>query len=147
MTAEASKLERLKARTRQFAATVGVGGLASAVDMLTLAMLVEWLHVRPQHANVPALLAGAAVQFIGCRHLLFRADGSTESSWRTQLPRFALVEVGTLALNALAFEALRRASVPYPIARLAGSALVFALFSYPLWKRVFTTPVRVSLPS
>lgn len=119
----------------RFARGAGVGVVATVVDLLTLALLVEVASLHPTLANVPALLVGAAVQFVGCRHVVF---GAGDGSLRRQLVGFALAEAGTLLLNALAFHALVTLTpVPYALARPLGTFLVFIGFSYPVWQRVF----------
>jgi putative flippase GtrA len=118
-----------------FARSVGVGGAATAVDFGALTLLVELATLSPELANVPALLAGATVQFLGCRHLVF---GAGHRRLPHQLAGFVLVEVTTLALNGLVFHLLvTQTPVPYPLARALGTFLVFTAFSYPLWHRVF----------
>jgi len=136
----------LEAATR-FGRGLLVGGVATATDMLALAVLVELAGLSPQAANAPALLAGAVVQFLGCRHLVFRAE---RGSLLKQLGGFAATEAGTLALNALLFHALVTwTPVPYIAARAVGTFLVFIAFSYPMWRRVFrvaaVVPVALAL--
>jgi putative flippase GtrA len=111
------------------------GGAATLVDFGVLTGLVELLHVLPTRANIPSLLAGATIQFVGNRHIVFKAG---HLAVRPQLLGFIVVEIGTFALNAVGFHLLvKLTGVPYPIARLLCSFVVFATFSYPLWKRVF----------
>jgi len=120
---------------RRFVASLGVGGAATLVDLLALTLLVELVGLSPDRANVPALLVGAAVQFIGCRHLVFRAGDGQLSR---QVLGFAGVEIATLALNGLLFHALLVLTpLPYPVIRLIGTFLVFVSFSYPMWHIVF----------
>lgn len=123
---------------RKLLGSAGVGIAATVVDLLVLLCLVEALGVSSVWANGPALAAGAAVQFLGCRHLVF---GATGGSLRRQLLGFGLTEAATLALNFVAFHLLVTATqVPYLLARPLGTFVVFAGFSYPLWRRVFTPP-------
>jgi len=120
---------------RRLVASLGVGVVATGVDLLTLFILVEVAGLAPTVANVPALLAGAAVQFLGCRHLVFKAR---KGSLARQLGGFVVTELGTLALNGIAFHLLVTLTpVPYALARPLGTFLVFVGFSYPLWTRVF----------
>ncbi len=128
--------ESLTAKAARLARGLGVGAVASIVDMAVLAILVTGLHVPSQLANVPALVAGALVQFVGCRHVVF--GGARNGALRRQLAGFIATEAGTLALNGLAFHLLVTLTpVPYPLARLLGTFLVFTAFSFPLWARVF----------
>ena len=124
-------------RARRFLTSLLTGGAATLVDFIVLTGLVELLQVSPSRANIPSLLAGAAIQFVGNRHMVFKAG---HLAVRPQLLGFIVVEIGTFALNALGFHLLvKLTGVPYPIARLLCSFVVFATFSYPLWKRVFAT--------
>lgn len=119
----------------RIARSVLVGGAATLVDVAVLALLVEVAHLPATTANVPALLVGALVQFLGCRYLVFEAGGG---DLRRQAGGFAAVEVATLALNGLAFHALVAGlHVPYVFARPLGTFLVFIAFSYPMWQLVF----------
>lgn len=122
--------------------SVGVGGVATAVDMLVLALLVEVAELPPAAANVPALVAGAVVQFLGCRHVVFRA---ATGSLARQIVGFTLTEAATLALNGVAFHLLVTLTpVPYALARAAGTFVVFVGFSYPMWHVVFRPPARAA---
>lgn len=115
--------------------SVLVGGLATAVDLLALVLLVQAVGLPPAAANVPALLAGVAVQFVGNKWFAFR-DPSRRLARQTA--QFAVVELGALALNALGFHLLVVATpTPYPVARALASAAVYLGYSYPLWGRIF----------
>ena len=113
-----------------------VGGAATLVDLGVLALLVELAHLPALVANIPALLAGALVQFLGCRYFVFQHGNG--GSVGKQAGGFAAVELATLALNGLAFHVLvAGVHVPYVIARPLGTFLVFGAFSYPMWRLVF----------
>jgi putative flippase GtrA len=115
-----------------------VGVAATAVDLATLAVLVESLRLAPAAANVPALLAGLLAQFLGNKLVAF---GDRSPAWLGQGARFALVEAGALLLNAVLFQLLTAgAEVPYLGARALASAAVYFLYSYPLWGRIFRAP-------
>jgi len=125
---------RVHALLWRLASGVGVGGVATLVDLVTLTLLVELVHLTPTQANLPALAAGALVQFLGCRRLVFRArDGSIAR----QFAAFAGVELLTLTFNALLFQVLVTATLPYVVARLLATFGVFCLFSFPAWHWVF----------
>jgi putative flippase GtrA len=111
-----------------------VGIAATLADLAALVLLCEALSLAPQVANVPALLAGVLVQFLGNKLFAFR---DRSRAWLSQGLRFAAVEAGAFLLNALAFHFLAFA-MPYWAARLVGTALVYFLYSYPLWGLVFT---------
>jgi putative flippase GtrA len=122
-------------RLTQLLRGAGIGVLATIVDLAVLLLLVEGAGISPLVANIPALLVGAAVQFVGCRHVVFR---SREAKLGQQIVGFAVTEAATLALNGLAFHVLLTLTpVPYPFARPIGTFLVFVLFSFPMWRLVF----------
>lgn len=132
MTKPASPLADLLTRLMS---ALGIGGLATLVDLGLLVVFVELLGLSPEAANVPALLGGAVVQFVGCRELVFKQG---KRSVRSTLLPFALVEVGTLLLNAFLFVALvRLLPVPYAALRLLTTFVVFVGFSFPAWHWVF----------
>lgn len=121
--------------TWRFVKSLLAGAMATVIDLSTLALLVEAFHLRPTQANVPALLAGAIAQFVSSRGFVFEAR---EGSLGAQLAGFTIVELGTLALNAITFHlAVTHTPVPYPIARALCQFAVYVGFSYPLWTRVF----------
>lgn len=123
------------ARVLLWIRSLGVGGIATLVDLGVVVLLVEVIGLLPVYANLPALFAGAIVQFIGCRHLVFRAASAPV---RRQLIEFGVVELGTLALNAIGFHLLVSFThVPYAVVRVGVSFLVFNAFSHPLWTLVF----------
>jgi putative flippase GtrA len=126
-----------------FSRSALTGAAATLIDVVVLATAVGLLGVSARAANVPALLAGAAVQFVGNRHWAFEARAG---SLRRQLVLFTVVEAAALALNAIGYDLVARQftldAIGAVLARLAIGSLVFAGFSYPLWQRVFTAPVQ-----
>jgi putative flippase GtrA len=117
----------------------GVAGVAATgSDLASLALLVSVFHVDPRVANLPALIVGGIVNFLGNRHFAFRArDGHLGK----QAAGYTAVELVALAMNGLLYDAVLRAepqaSHLYWLVRLVTSHLVFLLWSYPLWRRVF----------
>jgi putative flippase GtrA len=112
-----------------------VGAAATALDLCVLLLLVDIFGIEPRAANVPSLLGGVLAQFIGNKLFAF---GDRSRDWGRQGLWFGVVEVGALALNALAFDLLvAQLGVPPIAARIAGSGLVYFGFSYPLWTRIF----------
>lgn len=114
------------------------GSAATLVDIAVLALLVSLFHLDPRAANVPALVAGGIVSFVGNRHFVFRA---TKGSIVKQAVLFAFVEIVALALNGVLFDGAMRALAAHasfyvPI-RLVTTNLVFLFFSFPLWHLVF----------
>ena len=115
--------------------SVVVGGAATLVDLALLWLGVSSLGVSPAAANVPALLGGVLVQFFGNKYFIF-AEHSADYVRQGLL--FSAVEIVALALNALLFHVLvASTSIPYPLARLLGSAAVYFCFSFPLWRLIF----------
>lgn len=118
-----------------FIRSVLVGLVATAVDVGMLLALVAGCGLLPVAANVPALLVGALLQYLGNKYLAFR-DRSRDHLRQGGL--FALVEGGALLLNAAGFHWLVTASpVPYALARPVVTLAVYCAFSYPLWARIF----------
>ena len=115
--------------------SVLIGVFATCVDLLMLLLLVSALGVPPVHANVPALVAGLVVQFVGNKYWAFR---DPSPALARQLAWFSLVEVVALALNAAIFHGLVAGlGAPPLIARGVGSAAVYVGFSLPWWRRIF----------
>ena len=119
---------------RSFVAGAG----ATLVDLAVLAFLVSLMHVDPRIANVPALVAGGVVNFLGNRHFAFRAANGDLGK---QAVGYGAVEIVALVLNGVLFDVAMR-SLPshpdwYAAVRLVTSHLVFLAWSYPLWRFVF----------
>ncbi len=125
-------------RLATFARSALTGGAATLVDLGFIAAAVGLLHVTPAAANAPALLAGAAVQFFGNRHFAFRSRGG---SLARQVGLFAVTEVVTMALNFLLYHLvvthLPLGTGGAVLARAVTTNLVFVLWSYPVWARIF----------
>lgn len=130
----------------RFLRSLLAGGAATVVDIAVLALLVQVLHLDPRAANVPALVAGGIVAFLGNRHFAFRAS---EGSLARQIALFVLVEAGALALNGVLYDAALRVlhahAAFYVLIRLVTQNIVFVFFSYPLWRLVFR--VRTAAPA
>ena len=114
------------------------GGAATLADLAVLTVLVAIAHWSPREANLPALFVGGVVNFFGNRHFAFRAQ---KGALHKNVVGYALVEIVALALNGILYDAFLRA-VPsaahlYWLVRLTTSHVVFLLWSYPLWRRVF----------
>lgn len=117
----------------------GIAGIAAtAADIGTLALLVSVLHVDARLANVPALVVGGIVNFVGNRHFAFRARAGHVGK---QAAGYTAVELVALALNGFLYDTVLRlvpgARALYWLVRLATSHAVFLGWSYPLWGRVF----------
>jgi ceramide glucosyltransferase len=125
---------RLATRARSLLA----GGAATLADLAVLAFAMGVLGASPRAANLPALCAGAAVQFLGNRHFVFRAGSGRIDR---QLVLFLAAEAIGLVVNAslyhgvASFFPLTRAGAI--VARILTSNIVFVLWSYPVWTRIF----------
>lgn len=115
--------------------SIGVGAVATLVDLVVLTLLVEVVGLPPAAANVPALALGLVTQFVGNKWLAFR---DPSHAWLQQGAAFLAVEAGAFLLNALGFAAALALSVPYLPARILSQALVYLGFSLPCWRRIFT---------
>lgn len=130
----------------RFLRAVLAGSAATLADLAVLALLVSVLHVDPRAANVPALVAGGIVNFLGNRHFAFRAAGG---SLVKQAVGYGAVELVALGLNGVLYDLAMQMlhghghapAFAYAAVRLVTSHLVFLLWSYPLWRLVFRTPV------
>jgi len=129
-------------RAQVFLRSAAVGAAATLADLSALFLLVQVAGVTAALANVPALLLGVAAQFVGNRQFAFRDQARRGRALAVQGGQFLLVEAGALGLNALFFELIvARTKVPYLLARLVSSALVYAGYSFPLWNRIFRREV------
>ncbi len=140
--------DSLKKRVATFVRSAVTGGAATAADVVSLALCVGLLGISPRLANVPSLLLGALVQFVGNRHFAFRAK---QGSLKRQIVGFLLTEAVALGLNGALYEmfaarlTLHTASAV--VLRLVISSAVFLLWSYPLWRRVFRAPAPAASAS
>ncbi|NOX76320.1 MAG: GtrA family protein [Gammaproteobacteria bacterium] len=73
------------------------GGLATATHVAVFVLLVEWLHIRPLYASVPAFLTAVGVSYSMNYRWTFEAVGPHHEL----LPRFMLVALTGLGLNLL----------------------------------------------
>lgn len=135
------KAASLSSRLATFARSALTGGAATMVDLAVIAFAVGVLRAPAAAANVPALFAGALVQFLGNRHFAFRA---TSGDVRRQAALFALSEAVTMLLNGVLYHlvATRLALGPMGavVARAVTTNVVFVLWSYPVWSRIFKAP-------
>jgi putative flippase GtrA len=118
--------------------SAAVGGIATAVDLLVLALFVEVFGIDVRLASIPALALGVVFQFLGNKLFAFEDRSTDLRALAKQGALFAAVEAGALFLNALLFHLAMTANVvPYLIARVLVQALVYFAFSLPLWSRIF----------
>ncbi|RMG14299.1 MAG: GtrA family protein [Deltaproteobacteria bacterium] len=138
------RILRFYHRSTRFLRASAVGIVATGVDLGTLTLLVEVLGVSKLVANWPSLLLGVLVQFLGAKYAVFKAG---DGPWVRHLTGFVLAEIGTYLLNGLAFHLLVTLTpIPYVLARLVGTFVVFVTFSYPVWRWVFEDGGRPEIP-
>ncbi len=118
----------------------GVGAVATAVDLATLAALVHAFGVSARVASAPALLLGVVIQFVGSKLVTFR---NRDRAWGAQAVRFAAVEaVGFVANLALFDLATRNVALPPVALRLVTTNAVYFCVCLPLWARIFRGRTR-----
>lgn len=127
--------ETLSQRVFRFVRALVVGSGATLVDFTIFTSCMRLGGVAPTWARLPALMAGASVQFFGNRTFTFRAQAG---SLTRQAKLFIVAELVTLALNWSTFRYLvpRITGVPPEIVGFLGSFLVFVGFAYPVRKLV-----------
>jgi putative flippase GtrA len=127
--------EPLLTRALRFGRALVVGSGATLVDFSIFSTCVRAIDVAPVHARLPALVAGACVQFVGNRGFTFRARAGKLSR---QLKLFAVAELVTLGLNWGVFQLLIRHihGAPPELVSFLGTGLVFLAFAYPVRKLV-----------
>jgi putative flippase GtrA len=127
--------EPLADRLFRFARALVVGSGATLVDFSIFTTCIRCIGVAPTTARLPALIAGASVQFFGNRTFTFRAQ---TGSLTRQAKLFLVVEFVTLALNFGTFRLLvpRVPMFPPEIVGFLGSFIVFVTFAYPLRRLV-----------
>ena len=132
---------RILERAATFLRSALAGGAATLAESRLPRVARRCGGLSPRAASVPALLVGAAVQFLGNRHFAFRA---ALGSLRRQVGLFALTEIVAFTLNAVLYDAAARAlplgAVSAVLVRAVTTNAVFLLWSYPVWRRVFRGP-------
>ncbi len=117
-----------------------VGALATLVDLAALAVLIELAGLPTRVASLPALALGIGVQFVGNKLFAFN-DRSPR--WLEQGGRFLAVEALAFVLNLALFDlAIRLTPLPYLLARMLTTAVVYFAVCLPLWSRIFRAELR-----
>jgi putative flippase GtrA len=108
-----------------------VGLLATASDLGSLMLLIHGAGWSKRAANIPSLLPGLLVQFVGNKYFAFE-DRSKAIVKQGSL--FLLIEAAAFGLNVLLFDLLVTLTPIHEIgARLLGTNIVYLGFSFPLW--------------
>jgi putative flippase GtrA len=112
-----------------------VGIFATLSDLTTLFLLIEVGGLSPEWANVPSLVPGLAVMFVGNKYFAF---GDRSRQIVKQGVRFLFVEAWAFLINALLFHVLtKEVAVPFLLARMLGTCIVYLGFSFPFWTFIF----------
>jgi len=120
---------------RRLSRSALVGLVATIVDLVCLHVMIDVLGLAPTVANVPSLLMGLGVQFVGNKYYAFE---DKSSALLRQGALFGAIEVGALLLNAGVFHLCVTFTAVGPIVvRIFASALVYFGYSYPLWHLIF----------
>ena len=127
--------ERLSDRVLRFARALVVGSGATLVDFSLFTTCIRIVGMTPTAARLPALCAGASVQFFGNRSFTFRAQAGSLSR---QARFFVVVELGALLMNYLLFRWLvpRVHILPPELVSFIGTFVVFVGFAYPMRRLV-----------
>ena len=130
-----SKGERLAVRALRFGRALIVGSGATLVDFSLFSTCIRLIGMTPTAARLPALCAGASVQFFGNRSFTFRAQAGSLSR---QARFFVAAELLTLLLNFSVFSWLvpRVHGVAPELVSFAGTFVVFVAFAYPMRRLV-----------
>lgn len=134
--------EPIAQRALRFARALVVGSGATLVDFSIFTTCIRVIGIAPTWARLPALIAGASVQFVGNRTFTFRAQSG---SLTRQARLFLAAEAVTLALNWSTFRVLipRVPVLPPEVVGFMGSFAVFVTFAYPVRRLViFRLPDR-----
>jgi putative flippase GtrA len=127
--------EPIGQRVFRFGRALVVGSGATLVDFSVFTTCIRVVGIAPVWARLPALIAGASIQFAGNRTFTFRAQAGSLSR---QAKLFVGAEAITLALNWSTFRLLipRVTLVPPEIVGFLGSFIVFVAFAYPVRRLV-----------
>jgi len=127
--------EPLSERAFRFARALIVGSGATIVDFSLFTTCIRLIGMAPTVARLPALCAGASVQFFGNRTFTFRAQAGSLSR---QAKLFLAAELVTLLLNYGVFSWLvpRVHGVAPELVSFLGTFIVFICFAYPMRRLV-----------
>jgi putative flippase GtrA len=125
----------LIARFLRFVRALVVGSGATIVDFSVLTTCIRVVGLAPTSARLPALLAGASVQFFGNRTYTFRAGAGRIGR---QAKLFVVAEMIALAMNYGLFRLLApRIRILAPeLVSFIGTFVVFVTFAYPVRRLV-----------
>lgn len=130
-----------RVRLRRFARAIVVGSAATAADLAVLVVAIRVVSLAPELARVPALLAGAAVQFFGNRRYTFRAE---RGSLARHARLFFVFEASAYVANLLLYRSLVHwlVAVPPELVSFLGTFVIFVAYSYPMRRLVIFRLLR-----
>jgi len=130
-----SEGERLTDRALRFARALIVGSGATLVDFSLFTTCIRLIGMTPTAARLPALCAGASLQFFGNRSFTFRAQAGSLSR---QARLFVAVELAALLMNYFLFRWLvpKVTFLPPELVSFVGTFVVFVTFAYPMRRLV-----------
>lgn len=131
--------QRLKFLIGRVGRFLAVGGVATAVQYLSLVMLVETLGVAEVPSSVLAFCLGAVVSYLLNYYVTFAGS----SPHRQALPRFVVVVAIGLAINTLSFS-LMLVLLPYLLAQVVATlvTLISNFLLHQFW--IYREPGRAS---
>jgi len=134
-TFNVSEGKRWTFRALRFVRALIVGSGATIVDFSLFSACIRLIGMTPTAARLPALCAGASVQFFGNRTFTFRAQAG---SLPRQARLFVVAELVTLLLNFGVFSWLvpRVQGIAPELVSFAGTFVVFVTFAYPMRRLV-----------
>lgn len=130
---------------RVLSRSAAVGVVATALDFLTLVVLVSGFGVPARIASLPALSLGIVAQFIGNKRFAFR---DRSRAWLRQAALFLAIEALGFACNAVCFDRLLVGTrLPYVLCRVLSTSIVYFCVCLPLWSRLFSSRTAESAAS
>ncbi|HEY4104723.1 MAG TPA: GtrA family protein [Polyangiaceae bacterium] len=130
-----AQVERWSDRAWRFVRALVVGSGATIVDFSLFTTCIRVVGMTPTAARLPALCAGASVQFFGNRTFTFRAQAGSISK---QARLFVVIELVTLLMNYFLFRWLvpKVVFLPPELVSFIGTFAVFVTFAYPMRRLV-----------
>ena len=125
----------------------GAGVLATVAQFGTLWLLVAFGGMDPVRANVPSLVFGSVVMFLGQKYFVFEARAASRLWLETLL--YAIVQVVGIALTSWLFKVFLafspRLEPHYVLVGLVVNNVVWLFYFFPLWHFVFKSPPKVAV--
>ena len=117
--------------------------IATAIDFLTMIVLVRFFGFAPATATACGAFVGGVSNFFLGRSWIFKPAAGHEVHAGVQAVRYALVSGGSLVLNATGEHLLATiAGVQYVLARLIVSVLVSVAWNFPMQRGFVFGPRR-----